>query len=130
MTLMLILLIALSIAYAFAEANIDAHIIGNHKPINHVKGFARRASILTLICYACMGWSVYFLTGAMIAAGAFGIVFRLTLNWMRGLPYDYISSSNNYDRFWYSVAGTLGGEAAYAFESAVLITGIALTFCY
>jgi hypothetical protein len=54
-------------------------------------------------------------------AAAFAIAHRLYYNYLRYDSWDYISTSNGYDRFFLGTFGDMGGVLAYVYE-AITIT--------
>jgi hypothetical protein len=109
-----------AIALALLQARIDATAIMAHKPINHGWMFWTKRAIVhgTPILAAAH------LTGdylhAIAAIAAWTSAHRYTLNAIRGKAWDYISTSNGYDRFFLRLAGQ--GKTAYTAEAIVMIT--------
>ncbi len=115
----------LTVLLAMWQARDDAHAIAGGEPIDHSISWVTRAAAVLLLCGVLDSYWT-----AVPMAGLFNVVFRWDLNTRRGLPWDYISTSNYYDRAFIRVAGRHGGRLAYAVELAVLAAGIAARVVY
>ena len=141
MLLFAILYSALVAIFALLEADVDAAMIKYGEEIDHAKGLKRRvvyAGTIPLLWAVWLAWAAwgswwdmqFVLFPFMITYGTFGPLFRYRLNMNRHLPADYISSSNNYDRFFLSIFGWRGGWVAYATEIKSLVAGLVLAMLY
>jgi len=112
----------------YLEGADDARTILTNRPINHAQGLAERiaiglvlVSLLSVIAERCGSSWWILLPIACTYAGASGIVFRYTLNRMRGLPWDYVSLSNRYDTLFIGLFGKLAGAMEYAAEALLAV---------
>jgi hypothetical protein len=112
--------ILVAIALALVQARIDAERIMAHLPINHGWMFwIKRAAVHGLPILA----AAYFTGSAAVfvaAVFAWTSTHRYALNAIRGKAWDYISTSNGYDRLFLRLPGK--GKAAYIAEAIVMIT--------
>jgi hypothetical protein len=109
-----------AIALALLQASIDATAIMAHKPISHGWMFwIKRAFVHGLPILAAAYFTGDYLH-AITAIAAWTSAHRYVLNAIRGKAWDYISTSNGYDRFFLRLPGQ--GKAAYIAEAIVMIT--------
>ena len=91
-------------------ANLDTIVHGWKFWLSRALRFTVPAFLVAWLASEPLLWSV--LASACLTTS----VHRFTLNKLRGLPIQYISTSNGYDRFWISWFGANGGELAYIME--------------
>lgn len=121
-----------AIAYGAWCAMDDLEDIGAGRRIRHGLQWMIRAGVVValLIMWALSGLAPLLriaVVGVAMAA-LFSTTFRISLNWLRGLDWRYVSTSNWYDRQWISLALRLrgnvitnGGLMATVVEAAVLV---------
>lgn len=114
-------------ACGWMDARQDAALIAAGNAIDHADGLSERAAICVVLSalFTVIGERVgetwwFALPVIGVWAGSFGIVFRWSLNRMRGLEWDYVSSSNRYDTLFIGLFGKLAGAMEYAVEGAVM----------
>lgn len=128
-TFLLTVLLYITTYIANLSAHDDYNQIKNHEPIDHKVQWLVRATLTSILVIGLTlihnlvfpnSWiiSVYY---SLTAAFWFSIIFRLILNALRGLPYDYISKSNLYDSVFIALANKNGGKLAYIFELVATI---------
>ncbi len=115
-------------ACGWIDARQDAALISAGNAIDHADGLQERAAIGVVLAalFTVIGervgetwWFVLPVIG--VWAGSFGIVFRWTLNRMRGLEWDYVSLSNRYDTLFIGLFGKLAGAMEYAAEALLAV---------
>lgn len=116
------LVIAFAIIAALIAADIDANKIDIGVEIDHRQGWIIRAIAVTLFglawAFVWHRWGRLPLT-LLACACLFSLVFRLRLNEMRKLDWDYVNGTNYYDAFWIMTFGANAGIAASITEFMV-----------
>jgi hypothetical protein len=108
----------LAILFGIIQAHVDAGRVVRH---------GWRLWLLRAIGYGAPIAAVAYFAGhcpifaAIGGAAAFAIAHRLYYNYLRGTAWDYISTSNGYDRMFLGTFGDMGGVLAYVYE-AITIT--------
>lgn len=128
---MIILIYFLAVCLAASEAQRDADTIADNEPIDHSRRWVYRASTIFGLSIAATVVTLNHVGMAYAAIGAaflFSAVFRYRLNTLRGLPFDYVSTSNVYDSVFIGFFGANAGRAAYVTEA--IITAAALVAYY
>jgi len=115
----------LTVLLAMWQAREDAYAIARGEVIDHGTAWLMRASVVVVVSTLLTTWWM-----AVPMAGLFNIVFRWDLNTRRGLAWDYVSSSNYYDRAFLLVAGRHAGMVAYLVEAVVLLGGVVARAVY
>lgn len=107
-------------ACGWMDARQDAALIAAGNAIDHADGLSERAAICVVLSalFTVIGERVgetwwFALPVIGVWAGSFGIVFRWSLNRMRGLEWDYVSLSNRYDTLFIGLFGKLAGAMEY-----------------
>jgi len=121
----MIVVLLLTVLLAMWQAREDAMAIAQGEAIDHVSAWVMRASVVVAVSALATTWWM-----AVPMAGLFNIVFRWDLNTRRGLPWDYVSASNYYDRAFIAVAGDHAGRVAYLVEAVVLLVGVVARVIY
>lgn len=121
----LAILIGWCLLVAAHQAKDDAQAILANEPIFHVPKWLTRALMCGITAFAMAVASghgfISFPLLLLVAYGSFNIPFRYWLNKRRGLPIDYVSESNAYDRLFIRHFGNGAGSAAYAVEFIVMV---------
>lgn len=121
----MIVVVLLTVLVAMWQAREDAMAIAQGEPIDHMSAWVMRASVVVAVSALVATWWM-----ALPMAGLFNIVFRWDLNTRRGLPWDYVSASNYYDRAFIAMAGHDAGRVAYLVEAVVLLVGVVARVIY
>lgn len=119
---MILLIYFLAVCLAASEAQRDADAIARHETIDHSQRWIYRASTIFGLSIASTIVTLNHVGIAYAAIGAaflFSAVFRYRLNILRGLPFDYVSTSNVYDSVFIGLFGTNAGRAAYVTEAMI-----------